>query len=183
MEQHEWEPVTGARLIGFAVGFGLLLVLIFRSEPGFAFLLDHANLIFHEAGHPVVGLFSSRLETYGGTIGQLVFPCVLAVSFWRKGHTVGFAAGCIWFFENWFNIARYLADARALELPLVGGGDHDWNTILTRWGLLQYDTRIAAALRLIACVGIATTCAWVVWRAWQDRRRTVSGVADATQPC
>jgi len=171
MERREWEPVTGARLIGFGVGFGLFLLLILRSEPGFVFLLDHANLLFHEAGHPVVGLFSSRLETYGGTIGQLVFPCVLAVSFWRKGQTLGFAAGCIWFFENWFNIARYMADARALELPLVGGGDHDWNTILTRWGLLQYDTRIAAALRLIAWLGIATTCSWVLWRAWCDRRR------------
>ena len=172
MERREWEPVTGARLIGIAFGVGLLLLLIFRCEPGFVVLLDHANLLFHEAGHPVVGLFSSRLETYGGTIGQLVFPCVLAVSFWRKGHTLGIAAACIWFFENGFNIARYMADARKLELPLVGGGDHDWNTILTRWDLLQYDTRIANALRLIGWFGIATTCTWVAWRAWQDRRRT-----------
>jgi hypothetical protein len=165
MEQREWEPVTGARLIAFGVGVGLFLLLVFRSEPGFVFALDHANLLFHEAGHPAVGLFSSRLETYGGTIGQLVFPCALAVSFWRKGQALGVAASCIWFFENWFNIARYMADARQLELPLLGGGDHDWNTILTRWGMLQYDTRIAAALRLIAWFGIATTCAWVIWRA------------------
>jgi hypothetical protein len=171
MEQREWEPVTGVGLIGFGISFGLFLLLIFRSESGFVFLLDHANLLFHEAGHPAVGLFSSRLEPYGGTIGQLVFPCVLAVSFWRKGQTLGIAVACIWFFENWFNIARYMADARALELPLVGGGDHDWNTILTRWDLLQYDTRIAAAVRLIGWLGIAATCAWVLWRAWFDRRR------------
>ena len=170
MAQREWEPVTGARLVGFGVGFGLFLLLLLRSEPGFVFLLDHANLLFHEAGHPVVGVFSSRLETYGGTIGQLVFPCVLAVSFWRKGQPLGVAAGAIWFFENWFNIARYMADARRLELPLVGGGDHDWNTIFTRWGLLQYDSRIAATLKLAAWVGIAGVCAWVLWRAWQDRR-------------
>jgi hypothetical protein len=170
-ETREWEPATRARLVGFGIGVGVLLLLIFRSESGFVFLLDHANLLFHEAGHPVVGLFSSRLETYGGTIGQLVFPCVLAVSFWRKGEPLGVAAGCIWFFENGLNIARYMADARTSELPLVGGGDHDWNTILTRWGLLQYDTRIAAALRLIAWVGIGATCAWVLWRAWLDRRR------------
>jgi len=171
MERREWEPVTGTKLIGFAVGFGLLLLLILRSEPGFVFLLDHANLLFHEAGHPAVGLFSSRLETYGGTIGQLVFPCVLAVSFWRKGQALGVAAGGIWFFENWFNIARYMADARALELPLVGGGDHDWNTILNRWDLLQYDVRIAAALKLAGWIGIAGVCVWVLWRAWQDRHR------------
>jgi hypothetical protein len=172
MEQREWEPVTGPKLLGFALGFGVFLLFVLRSEPGFVFLLDHANLLFHEAGHPVVGLFSSRLETYGGTIGQLVFPSVLAVSFWRKGHTLGLVAACIWFFENWFNIARYMADARALELPLVGGGDHDWNTIFTRWNLLQYDTRIATALKLVGWFGIVATCAWVVWRAWRDRRHT-----------
>ena len=174
MERREWEPVTGTKLIGFALGVALLLLLIFRSEPGFVFLLDHANLLFHEAGHPIVGLFSSRLETYGGTLGQLVFPCALAVSFWRKGQTLGLAAACIWFFENWFNIARYMADARKLELPLVGGGDHDWNTIFTRWGLLQYDMRIAAALKLVGWIGIAAVCAWVLCRAWQDRRQVTA---------
>ncbi len=171
MGQHRWDTVSGAKLISFSIGVGLLLLLIVRCERGFVFLLDHANLLFHEAGHPLIGLFSARLEAYGGTLGQLVFPCVLAVFFWRKGHTLGFAAGCIWFFENGFNIARYVADARAQELPLVGGGDHDWFTILTRWDLLQYDTRIAAALNLVGWIGIAATCAWVLWRAWQDRRR------------
>ena len=47
MEQREWEPVTGGRLIGFGLGIGLLLLLIFRCEPGFVVLLDHANLLFH----------------------------------------------------------------------------------------------------------------------------------------
>jgi hypothetical protein len=64
-----------------------------------------------------------------------------------------------------------MADARRLELPLLGGGDHDWNTILTRWDLLQYDTRIVAALKLGGWIGIAAICTWVLWRAWQDHRR------------
>ncbi len=169
MLKHEWEPVTKGKLAAFAAGFAAFLALLFLSERGFVFLLDHANLLFHEAGHPIIGLFSERLETYGGTIGQLVFPCVLAVSFWRKGNALGFAAAWIWFFENWFNIARYMADARAMELPLVGGGDHDWNTILSRWGLLQYDTRLAAALGFMAWIGIASACMWLLWRAFRDR--------------
>jgi hypothetical protein len=65
-----------------------------------------------------------------------------------------------------------MADARKLELPLVGGGDHDWNTIFTRWEVLRYDTRIAAAVRLIGWIGIAATCAWIIWRSRQDRRRS-----------
>ena len=102
-------------------------------------------------------------------MGQLVFPVVLGVVGWRKRQALGVAVSGIWFFENWLNIARYLADARTMELPLVGGGDHDWNTILSRWGLLEYDTRIAATLRVLAWVGIAASCGWVGWRAWRGR--------------
>ncbi len=169
MLQQKWETVTKGRLAGFILGLSIFLFLVFRCEPGFVFLLDHANLLFHEAGHPAVGLFSQRLEPYGGTLGQLVFPCVLVVSCWRKGQPIGVAAAVIWFFENWLNIARYLADARAMELPLVGGGDHDWNTILGRWGLLAYAIRIARIIRFLAAGGICIASLWVLWRAWQDR--------------
>ena len=174
MSNREWEPVSRARLAGFAAGLLVFLVILFRSEPGFMFLLDHANLRFHEAGHPIVGLFSSRLEPYGGTMGQFAFPIALAITCWRKGQAIGVAASGIWFFENWFNIARYMADARALQLPLAGGGDHDWNTILSRWGWLEFDTNIAAGLRVAAWLGITATCAWLVWRAWRDRGRVDS---------
>ena len=177
MPECEWEPVTKGKLVGFAAGFGVFLVLLFRSERGFIFLLDHANLLFHEAGHPMMGLFSARLEPYGGTIGQLVFPLVLMVTFWRQGQAVGVAAGAIWFFENWLNIARYVGDARRMELPLVGGGCHDWNTILPRWGLLMYDERIAGCLRVAAWLGMTGSCCWLAWRAWQDRGIPLTGQA------
>ena len=118
MRHREWEAVTTGRLIGFGISAGLFALLVLGSESGFVFLIDHANLLFHEAGHPIIGLFSGRLEPYGGTIGQLVFPIVLAVSFWRKDQPLSFAGSWIWFFENWLNIARYMADARAQELPL-----------------------------------------------------------------
>jgi len=164
----QWERVTKGRLLGFVIGIGLFLLLVFRSEPGFVFLLDHANLLFHEAGHPIVGFASYRLEPYGGTMGQLAFPLILAAAFWRKGQTFGFAASAIWFFENFFNIARYMADARVMKLPLVGGGDHDWNTIFFRWNLLPYDTAIAAGLNIAGWIGIVAVCGWVMFRAWKD---------------
>jgi hypothetical protein len=171
MERAEWDIVTKPKLIGFVASVGLFLALVFCSEPGFVFIVDHANLLFHEAGHPIVALFSQRLEPYGGTIGQLVFPCVLAVSFWRKGQSFSFAGAVIWFFENWLNIARYLADARRQELPLVGGGDHDWHRILSRWNLLPYDVSIAAVIKTVGWLGMIAACVWIGWRAWQDRHR------------
>ncbi len=175
MEQNEWEIVTGRKLVTFIIGAGLFYVLLFCSEPGFIFIVDHANLLFHEAGHPFVGLFSERLEPYGGTIGQLVFPCVLAISFWRKRQPISLAVSVIWFFENWLNIGRYMADARKQELPLVGGGDHDWNTIFTRWAVLQYDVRIATVVKTVGWLGMLAACAWVCWRVWQDRKLQVAG--------
>jgi hypothetical protein len=174
MEDCRWEKISGMKLAGFVFGLAAFLALLLASERGFVFGLDHANLLFHEAGHPFVGLFSSRLETYGGTIGQLVFLVALAISFWRKGQALAFAASVIWFFENWLNIARYMADARALELPLLGGGDHDWNTIFSRWHLLSYDTQIAGVVRFIGWAGMVLAVLWVGWRWWRDRPRKPS---------
>jgi hypothetical protein len=168
-----WKSVTLTQFAGFGFGMAVFCTLVFLSEPGFIFLIDHANLLFHEAGHPIIGLFSDRLEIYGGTIGQLTFPALLAISFWRKGQALSFAGALIWFFENWWNIARYMADARALELPLVGGGDHDWNTIFTRWNVLQYDTRIAETVKVAGWIGVALTFAWVCLRFWKNRSEPV----------
>jgi hypothetical protein len=165
-----WKRLSTQKLIGFGVGLGLFALLIFRSEPGFVFCLDHANLLFHEAGHPAVGLFSQRLEVYGGTLGQLTFPVVLAVSFWRKGEAISFAASVIWFFENWLNIARYMADARAQVLPLVGGGCHDWANIFGRWRVLNHDTQIAAVVRDAGWIGMAAACCWISWLWWVGRK-------------
>ena len=59
-----------------------------------------------------------------------------------------------------------MADARAHQLPLVGGLDpeefHDWTEILTRWGLLNQDTALAFLVRVSALVLMA----WVLKRAW-----------------
>jgi hypothetical protein len=169
----EWEIVTRQKLLSFCVGLAVFLALLLRSEPGFIFVVDHANLLFHEAGHPFFGLFSERLMVYGGTLGQLVFPAVLAVSFWRKGEPVGFATASIWFFENWLNIARYMADARCQLLPLVGGGEHDWTEIFNRWSVLQYDIQIGAAVKWAGWLGMVAAIAWFIWRFLADRPRAI----------
>ncbi|HZM06636.1 MAG TPA: hypothetical protein VFC44_26855 [Candidatus Saccharimonadales bacterium] len=173
-DDSHWDGVPTRKLIGFLAGLGVFALLLFRSEPGFVLFLDHANLLFHEAGHPIVGLFSQRLETYGGTMGQLTFPAVLAVSFWRKGEAVSFAASVIWFFENWLNIARYMADARAQVLPLVGGGDHDWARIFGRWHVLNHDLQIATLVRTVGWLGMGAACIWLIWLWWAGRKNSTT---------
>ena len=101
-------------------------------------------------------------------MGQLAFPFIVAVLCWQRRQTLGLAAATVWFFENGLNIARYIADARRMELPLVGGGDHDWHRILSAWNVLQHDTQIASTVRALAWIGIFLPCLWVLWRAWRD---------------
>lgn len=144
------------------LGLGLLVAIatVFVLRSGWVPILDSANLAFHEAGHPLVGLFSARLEVYGGTLLQLAFPLVVSWHFGRRAKPAGCAVGLVWLGENLHNVARYMADARVQELPLVGGGDHDWTEIFLRWGVLQSDTRIA---NLTHALGWLLMFGAVVW--------------------
>lgn len=172
-----WDAVTDRKLAVYVFAVLLFFVLLATDGDGFVFLVDGANLLFHEAGHVVFGFFGDTIGLYGGTLGQLVFPVAVTVSFWRKGEPLSFAGGLVWFFENLLNIARYMADARAQQLPLVGGGDHDWTNIFSRWGVLARDTQIAGAVRWIGWLGMVAASAWVVWRWGRDRgaARSASG--------
>ena len=141
----------------------MLFVIIVFDDDGFVLLLDHANLAFHEAGHLFFGILGRTIGLYGGTLGQLVFPLVAAASFWRRRQAVGFALSGVWLFENFLNIGRYMADARAQLLPLVGGGEHDWYLIFSRWNALDQDTSIATLTNALGWLGMIA-CSFWLWR-------------------
>lgn len=158
--------VTLADLLGVALFAAVCLGFHWLSANGWVPLLDSANLALHEAGHPLIGLFSQRATVYGGTLFQIAFPLAAAWHFHRGGQATGVAAAVVWLGENLLNIARYMADARAQQLPLVGGGDHDWTEIFSRWHVLPLDGRIAGTTRLLGVLLIAGA---VVWLARQRR--------------
>ncbi|MEW6615826.1 MAG: hypothetical protein AB1401_10220 [Thermodesulfobacteriota bacterium] len=147
----------------------MIITLIFDAD-GFIFIIDHANLLFHEAGHIIFGIFGSTLGLYGGTLGQLVFPIITALTFLRQAALVSFSVSMLWLFENFFNIARYMADSRAQELPLVGSGEHDWTTIFTGIGLLNYDTAVANFVRFIGWLGLISTMLFITYQ-WNRYRK------------
>ena len=150
--------------LALAIWTGTLLLC--HALWGWVPILDSANLVFHEAGHPIFGLLSDRLMVYGGTLMQLLMPGICAIEMQRQQQYGGVYFCLIWFAENLLNVARYMADARAHKLPLVGGLDpedfHDWTRILENWGLLSWDTALANCLRILAFGLIAGT----LWRAW-----------------
>lgn len=167
-----WQPVSTAAL-GAASALVALVLWLASTGERWVWILDNANLAFHEAGHPLAGLVSERLAVYGGTLAQLAIPLAAAATFWARRHPASFALCAVWVGENFLNIAVYMADARAMQLPLVGGLDpelaHDWNEIFSRWGLLGRDVAIAYVVRLAAWAGILAAWGWLAWRWWLDR--------------
>jgi hypothetical protein len=161
-----WRPVSGLAVVGTSLGLSGFLWLLKTDPDGFVFL-DYANLAFHEAGHPIFGIFGSTLGLYGGTLGQLVFPVVALLAFWRQREPIGFTVATVWLSENFLNIARYMADARAQVLPLAGGGEHDWTEIFSRWGVLTVDTSIARIVTTAGWMGMLVAWGWLIWR-WKE---------------
>ena len=149
------------------------LLVVCHVLWGWVPVLDSANLAFHEAGHPIFGLLSNRLAVYGGTLMQLLMPAACAWECYRREQRYGFYTCLVWVGENLLNIARYMADARAHELPLVGGLDpadfHDWTEILSRWGMLNQDTALAFLVR----TGAISLMVWVLMRAWKTAEENV----------
>ncbi|HEX2188725.1 MAG TPA: hypothetical protein VHG51_07480 [Longimicrobiaceae bacterium] len=124
-------------------------VSIVRDPDGWRFI-DGVNLLLHEAGHPLFGVFGELMAVLGGTLMQLLFPLAFAVHFRRSAQPFAASASLAWLGESLFNVARYAADARARALPLLGGDDagHDWAYLLARFALLHRDQDVARAIRL-----------------------------------
>ena len=169
VSEQEWRPVGTLAFIASSLFVAGVCYLANTGEH-WVFVLDSANLAFHEAGHPIFGLLlGERIMVYGGTLGQLVFPIVATAAFWWRRETLSFALCAAWLCENFWNIARYMADARERVLPLVGGGEHDWTEIFSRWHVLHRDTSVAGFVSLLAWAGIVIAWAWLARRWWQDR--------------
>jgi hypothetical protein len=165
-----WRPVSTSTLAVASAGFALLFLLALTSEQGWIPLLDGVNLLFHEAGHPLFGLFGwEALTVLGGTLMQLLVPLLVAGSFMIRRDTLGVAVAGVWTFENLLNIARYVADARAQVLPLLGGGEHDWTDLLGRWGCLAQDIQIGRGIRALGWLGMLACWVWLGWR-WRAAR-------------
>ena len=162
--------VSHAKLIAALISVGLLFLVEFNSREGWVPILDSLNLVFHESGHPLFGVFGETIGFLGGTLMQLIVPLLVLGSCWFKRQSVGLGLSGVWFFQNFLNIARYMADARVQLLPLVGGGEHDWATLFGQWGLLEQDTSIARVVQATGWIGMIGCTAWIAWRWYGDRR-------------
>lgn len=120
------------------------------------------NLVFHEAGHLIFSPLGQFITVLGGSLMQVLIPVIAAIAFIRQQQPFG-AAICVWWAgQNLIDLAPYIADARALQLVLLGGRTgaevegHDWEFILTRLRLVHRDQaigRAAHALGMVIMIG------------------------------
>lgn len=163
-----WRPLSRWAAGAWLVFFLWFLAYAFGKHGGFLFI-DTANMVVHEGGHALYGWFGQALGLWGGTLLQWQAPFFLACYFFYHRQFASFIFCAFFFFENWIYTATYMADARAMVLPLVTIGDpelakHDWNTIFTNLGVLQYDTVIAGVLRSVGWCGMLACTAWLASR-------------------
>src|SRR5438034_8875264 len=93
---------------------------------------------------------------------QLLMPSLVVWYFTRRGDRHAATVALWWVAQNLWNISVYVKDARAEELPLVGGGEHDWNYLLGEAGLLEQDQLVGDAVRLAG----ALLSLWACLRGW-----------------
>ncbi|NJD56888.1 MAG: hypothetical protein FIA94_10855 [Nitrospirae bacterium] len=166
-----WKQVPLPVLAGGTLAAAAFCIHALTDTDGFL-LLDHVNLPFHEFGHLFFSMFGETIGVWGGTLMQLCIPLGIFVYFFTKRETAGVFFCLFWSGENLLNIAAYVNDARALALPLVGGGEHDWNIILGRLGLLRHDHVIAGALRALGWSVMTASIVWFLFRGIKGRNAT-----------
>ena len=150
---------------GLTVVLAIYGYLCLRN-PGDYRWLDSLDLAIHETGHLLFMFGGETLTILGGTLFQLIVPAAFVVALWRAGDRHGATVPLWWLGQNCWNISVYVRDARAQELPLVGGGEHDWATLLGQWGWMSRDGAMADAVHLVGVLIylVAIVGGWLLLR-------------------
>jgi hypothetical protein len=147
-------PVTGARTLarGAFTAVVAIYAMLRMTDPTWWDLLDDVNLAVHEAGHVLFSPFGDIPGVLGGSLFQIIIPAIFAGYFLRSRQRFSAAMTLAWVAQSMVNVSVYIKDARAQDLPLLGGESsiHDWWYILINWDLLQFDLQIGGFVHLLA---------------------------------
>lgn len=174
----DWQPISKAARTAWLIFYGLfLLYAVLHKGPGL--FIDLVFLPIHEGGHLLFRWCGETLCVMGGTILQLFVPFAIAVYFAFERHLAGTAFASFFLFENFLNVGTYMADARAQALQYVTVGDgeaeHDWTFMFIKLGVLEHDTTIGGAVRVLGWLGMVGVIVWF-WR----KTATVTAARDTS---
>ncbi len=99
---------------------------------------------------------------------QVIIPSLFIFYFATNRKRLGTQISLLYLAENIMNVSVYIGDARAKRLPLLGGNKvyHDWNYLLNKLNLLNYDTTIALLFYISAILIIVLSL--IIPFFWKD---------------
>ena len=152
-------------VLGRAAGLLALLILgamvlargLTPADGGLLAFVHLVDLVFHEAGHVIFGVFGRFLGILGGSLNQVLIPAICTGYFVWHGQPAAAAAMLFWVGESVTDVAIYVADGRDMALPLLAEGlIHDWNWILSE---LSLRNQAPALGRAVWALGLAVMAA------------------------
>jgi hypothetical protein len=145
-----------AILIDWGKWSAAVIALVYFSgaifDPSQFRFIDYINLFVHEAGHLLFSPFGMTISIMGGTIVQVLMPLLFVRYFFFQGEIFSASLVLFWLGQNFINVSVYAADAEVMALPLVGGEIHDWNYLLTHFGVLGQSALISKAIFLVGAL-------------------------------
>jgi hypothetical protein len=137
------------------------------ADPDYASIFSGIIFGSHELGHLLFAFMGEVMTVAGGSLMQLLVPLGAAAALLHCRDYFGVAAAGCWLSFSLSNLAVYIGDAVAQELPLVSmspdGAEHDWYWLLDRFGVLGYDLRIAAQVRHLSAAVLLASLALGAW--------------------
>jgi hypothetical protein len=144
------------------------------TDPDFWSIFSGIIFGSHEFGHLFFAFFGELIAIAGGSLMQLLVPIGAAALLWSRRDYFGVAVAGCWLSFSLSNLAIYIGDATAQELPLVSfspdGGEHDWHYLLDRFDLLDHDLRLAADVHHLAALVLIVSLALGAWLCYRMAR-------------
>jgi len=162
---------VAARLVGLVL-LGALTLLVLGNGiamPSGAILtfFHLIDLVFHEAGHVIFSFFGRFIAVLGGSLNQVLVPAICTGVFLARRQFASASVTLFWTGQSLADVAVYVADGRAMALPLLADGlIHDWNFILGSLGLLRSAGLLGrltfglGALLMLSALGMLAFDAW-----------------------
>ncbi len=150
-------------------------------DPMQGSFLDLIDLPIHETGHLLFRPLGEFMTIAGGSLFQVVFPCVFVGYFLWRSQYYSAAIVLFWVGQSILNVWVYAADAVVMQLVLTSGftgtegSFHDWNYMLTETGLIGSTKMIAGIIRATGTLVIVAAAVWSVYCSFFETATDVDG--------
>lgn len=146
-----------------------LYVLWIAYDPMQGSFLDNVDLPIHETGHLLFRPFGEFMMVAGGSLFQVIFPIVFVGYFIWQRSFYSAAIVALWVGQSILNVWVYASDAVVMQLVLTSGftgsegSFHDWNYMLTHFGMLDSVKGVAKVIRFTGTVTIIAAGAMAIY--------------------